>query len=285
MKKFVLALIFLFLSTLATEHVKPNASANNTLFETPVCLTVNGNYIKTNTSGYLENGYAMLPVRAIAEALTANKIDWNEKSSTVTIATKDATVVLKKNSNTASVNGKTVKMNVAAAIQSDRFYAPARFVAESLNAEVAWDAATYTVNVTAQNVVVPDSVIGDRGYTDGDLYWLSKIVNAESRGEPMNGKIAVANVVLNRVESQLFADNIYDVIFDTNYGVQFTPVINGTVYNTPSGDSIIAAKRALLGENHAGESLYFLNPKIASSFWIINNRVFFKSIGNHDFYL
>ena len=101
----------------------------------------------------------------------------------------------------------------------------------------------------------------------------------------MKGKIAVANVVLNRVQSNLYADNIYDVIFDTNYGVQFTPVLNGSIYNVPLGDSIIAAKRALNGESHAGKSLYFLNPKTAQSFWIVNNRIFYKSIGNHDFYL
>lgn len=101
----------------------------------------------------------------------------------------------------------------------------------------------------------------------------------------MIGKIAVANVVLNRVKSPLFANNIYDVIFDRNYGVQFTPILNGTIYNTPLGDSVVAAKRALRGENYASESLYFLNPRIATSSWIINNRTFFRRIGNHDFYL
>lgn len=101
----------------------------------------------------------------------------------------------------------------------------------------------------------------------------------------MEGKIGVANVVLNRVNSPLFDDTVYQVIFDRKYGVQFTPTANGSIYHTPTGDSIIAAKRALLGENTAGESLYFLNPNISTSFWIMENRPFFRSIGNHDFYL
>ena len=117
------------------------------------------------------------------------------------------------------------------------------------------------------------------------IYWLSRIINAESAGESMRGKVAVGNVVLNRVESHLYADNIYDVIFDTQYGVQFTPAANGTIYNEPSGDSIVAAKRAFLGEENVGNCLYFLNPRISTNFWIVNNRTFYKTIGNHDFYL
>ncbi|HBL81703.1 MAG TPA: copper amine oxidase [Clostridiales bacterium] len=285
MKKFILALVFILLSSTMFENSRTVANANDTLFETPVCLTVNGNYIKSDTPGYLEGGYTMVPIRAVTEALRADRIDWNEKSSTATITRKNTTIVLKKNNKTAVVNGKNVTMDTASVIKADRFYVPVRFVAETLSTKVGWNASTYTVNITAQGVTVPASMIEDRGYTDNDIYWLSRIVNAESQGEPMIGKIAVANVVLNRVKSSLFANNIYDVIFDRNYGVQFTPILNGTIYNTPLGDSVVAAKRALRGENYASESLYFLNPRIATSSWIINNRTFFRRIGNHDFYL
>lgn len=285
MKKFILALVFILLSSTMFENSRTVANANDTLFETPVCLTVNGNYIKSDTPGYLEGGYTMVPIRAVTEALRADRIDWNEKSSTATITRKNTTIVLKKNNKTAVVNGKNVTMDTASVIKADRFYVPVRFVAETLSTKVGWNASTYTVNITAQGVTVPASMIEDRGYTDNDIYWLSRIVNAESQGEPMIGKIAVANVVLNRVKSSLFANNIYDVIFDRNYGVQFTPILNGTIYNTPLGDSVVAAKRALRGENYVSESLYFLNPRIATSSWIINNRTFFRRIGNHDFYL
>ena len=290
MKILILALVFLFSFSILLESPKTAANTSVTTyhaseFEAPVCLTVNNHYIQSDSPGYLENGYTMLPIRAVSEALRADKIDWNEKTSTAAITKNTTTIVLKKNSKTAVVNGKNVTMDAAAVIKADRFYVPVRFVAENLNTEVSWDASTYTVHITAPGVTVPSSLIGDRGYSDTDLYWLSRIVNAESQGESMIGKIAVANVVLNRVNSSLYPDTIYDVVFDTKYGVQFSPILNGTIYNTPLGDSIIAAKRALRGENHAGESLYFLNPRIATSFWIVNNRTFYKSIGNHDFYL
>lgn len=285
MKKSVLALLFVLLSTMTFYGTETTAKAEDALFKTPVCLTVNGSYIKSDTPGYLENGIAMLPIRALSDALCADRVDWNEKTSSATITKNGITIVLRKNQKTATVNGKSVKLDTAAVIQANRFYVPVRFAAETFHTTVSWDSQMYMVNITAADVTVPKDMIGDRGYTDNDLYWLSRIVNAESQGEPMTGKIAVANVVLNRVKSDLYANNIYDVIFDRNYGVQFTPILNGTVYHTPLGDSIVAAKRALIGENHAGESLYFLNPTIAENFWIVNNRIFFKTIGKHDFYL
>lgn len=285
MRKFTLALLFVLLSAFPFYSAETTVAANNAMFDTPICLTVNGSYIKSDTPGYLHNGFAMLPIRALSNALCAQSVQWDAKTSSATITKDGITIVLRKNQKTATVNGKPVKLDVAAVIRADRFYVPVRFAAETFQTTVSWDPDAYMVKITAPGVTVPHAMIGERGYTDDDLYWLSRIVNAESQGEPMTGKVAVANVVLNRVKSKLYANNIYDVIFDRNYGVQFTPILNGTIYHKPLGDSIVAAKRALRGENHAGESLYFLNPSIAESFWIVNNRTFFKSIGNHDFYL
>lgn len=287
MKKLILALVFILLFYPFSNIVADSVANTNTktLFAYPVCMTVNGHYIRSDTSGYLESGYTMVPARALADALCADKIRWDEGTSSAAITKGGKTIVLKKNSKTALVNDKKVALDAASVIRADRFFIPVRFVAETFQTQVSWDGDTHTVNITANGVTVPPALIGKRGYTDNDLYWLSRIVHAESQGEPMKGKIAVANVVLNRVKSPLYANNIYDVIFDHNYGVQFTPTINGTIYQSPSGECIAAAKRALGGERHAGESLYFLNPAIAQSFWIVNNRPFFKTIGNHDFYL
>lgn len=290
MKSFILVLVFVFscfLSTFTGEGASEFSPKVHTTpeFSTPVCVTVNDNYVLTDTPAFLLNGITYVPMRLIADSLECDSILWNEKTSTAIVKKDDIEITLKKGSNNAAVNGKTVKLDAKSNIYADRFYVPVRFVAETFNTRVLWDKDTYTVNIFANGVNVPDSVIKKRNYTDDDIYWLSRIINAESAGEPMRGKVAVANVVLNRVNSSLYADNIYDVIFDKNYGVQFSPVLNGTIYNTPTADSIIAAKRAFLGEKNVGNSLYFLNPRISTSFWIVNNRTFYKSIGNHDFYL
>lgn len=124
-----------------------------------------------------------------------------------------------------------------------------------------------------------------RGYREEDLYWLSRIIHAEAQGESYEGKVAVGNVVLNRVESSLFPNTIKEVVFDKQHGyTQFSPVLDGNIYNTPNSDSINAAKDALSGKRPVGEALYFLNMSKSTNFWIVQNRKYFMTIGDHDFY-
>ena len=121
-------------------------------------------------------------------------------------------------------------------------------------------------------------------YKSDDVYWLSRIIHAESGGEPLKGKIAVGNVVLNRVKNKNYPNTIYGVIFDKKYGTQFSPVSYGTIYNTPSSESIIAAKICLDGYSLNEEMIYFINPKIATNFWITEKCTYVMKIGNHSFY-
>lgn len=121
--------------------------------------------------------------------------------------------------------------------------------------------------------------------TEDELYWLSKIVHAESCGESYEGKLAVANCVLNRVKSDEYPDSIKEVIFDTKYGVQYQPTLNGSIHQTPDDNCTSAAKDALGGNNPIGDCLFFFNPATANNFWISQNREFYTAIGNHHFYL
>ena len=57
-------------------------------------------------------------------------------------------------------------------------------------------------------------------YNSTDLYWLSRIISAEAKGEPLAGQIAVGNVVLNRTRSAAFPNTVKDVIFDKKYGAK-----------------------------------------------------------------
>ena len=100
----------------------------------------------------------------------------------------------------------------------------------------------------------------------------------------MNGKLAVGNVVLNRVRSAAYPNTIYGVIFDRKYGIQFSPVANGTIYNVPTEDAVIAAKMCLEGYSLSSDILYFVNPTKAPDSWIAKNRKYAFSIGNHAFF-
>lgn len=125
---------------------------------------------------------------------------------------------------------------------------------------------------------------GEQFYDTDAVYWLAKIIHAEAQGEPLSGKVAVGEVVLNRVESDEFPDTIYGVIFDTTYGVQFTPTVNGAIQAEPGEESTVAAKLALDGARTGEGLLYFLNPKTAVSTWITTSRPYAMTIGSHAFY-
>ncbi len=90
--------------------------------------------------------------------------------------------------------------------------------------------------------------------------------------------------MLNRVQNPDYPDTVYDVVFDTRFGVQFSPIINGAIYRTPSELSEIAAKLVLDGARTVGDSLFFLNEAIATSTWNCDNRSFVVTIGGHSFY-
>ncbi len=92
-------------------------------------------------------------------------------------------------------------------------------------------------------------------YTEEDYQALCRIVEAEATGCDIIGKILVANVVINRVNSPRFANTITDVIFSPR---QFSPISDGRYYTvTVSQSTIEAVDRALDGEDYSQGALYF----------------------------
>lgn len=155
-----------------------------------------------------------------------------------------------------------------------------RLLAQVTGGKLTWDAATATAHLDTRGTV-PASA----NYDQEDLYWMSRIISAESRGEPLLGQIAVGNVVLNRVADQEFPNTVKEVIFDDKYAIQFEPVENGTVYQDPTASAVLAAKMSLEGANVIGQALYFYAPKLSPVNWINQNRPFLMTIGCHDFHL
>lgn len=261
------------------------AGANAAGYDVPVCITVNGNYIDMQDKPFLDNGVTYVPVRNLSTVFGADSVGWNPSKKEATVVCGGKTVTVESGKSTASVNGKKTNMNGKAVISGGRMYVPVRFFADAFGADISWVQNYYRAEITKSGLSVPQTSVASKSYDDEHIYWLAKIINCESSGESMDGKIGVGNVILNRVDSSDFPDTVYGVIFDNNHGVQFQPVVNGAIYNEPQKDSYLAAKLALEGISTAGNSLYFLNPRIATNFWIPANRVFYKTIGNHDFYL
>ncbi|MNJ42759.1 Spore cortex-lytic enzyme precursor [compost metagenome] len=118
---------------------------------------------------------------------------------------------------------------------------------------------------------------------DEELHLLHKIVMAEAEGEPYEGKVAVANVVLNRLRSANYPDTIKEVIYQKS---QFSPVQNGRMDRVrPNEDSIRAVTEALHGRKEVSDdTYYFLSLTLATDFTIARSKSKSKEIGNHTFY-
>lgn len=161
-------------------------------------------------------------------------------------------------------------------------YVPIYPLVKALNCYVSYNSSTESYNVRSGDTSRLPAA--SKIYRDDEVYWLAKIISAEARGESFKGKMAVGNVILNRVRSNLFPNTIYSVIFDRKYGVQFSPILNGSIYAEPTAESIIAAKVCLEGYSLSNEILYFVNPAIAPNSWISKNRSYAFTVGNHAFY-
>ena len=116
-----------------------------------------------------------------------------------------------------------------------------------------------------------------------DFYWLTHIIHAEAGIEPLEGKIGVGNVVMNRVKSGIFPDTVFGVVYDTDHVIQFEPVAVGAIHEDPDEESIAAACLVLEGASTVGDCLYFVNPSAGVS-WFDEALTLEKVIGRHNFY-
>lgn len=116
-------------------------------------------------------------------------------------------------------------------------------------------------------------------YTERDLQLMANAVYGEARGEPYEGQVAVAAVILNRLESPDFPNTISGIIFQP---LAFTAVADGQIWLEPNERAKEAVIDAMNGWDPSENALYYFNPKTATSKWIWS-RPQIKQIGEHIF--
>ena len=197
--------------------------------------------------------------------------------------------------NTLRVEGKAGQQYFTAAgryiyapedwfIYGSELYLPVYALCKLLNLSADWKDGALFLDARDCKLLTGGADYYDINFPEGDVYWLSHIIGSEAGIEPMEGKIGVGNVVLNRVKDPEFPDTVFGVVYDYEHTVQFEPVSKGTIHEEPRPEDIIAAYLVLEGADTAGNCLYFVNPDFGS-YWFDNNLDFVMKLGRHNFYV
>lgn len=146
---------------------------------------------------------------------------------------------------------------------------PVRVLAKALGAQVSWDpSGVYLTPGTPLES-------GAAFYNAQDVDLIARVIQHESGNQPLEGKIGVANVILNRVGSSQFPNTVSGVLNQKN---QFP----GATNSTPKAQAIIAAKLAMDGANTVGNACWFNG--VGKTCWASKNKSLTAVIGNHAFY-
>ena len=231
----------------------------------------------------LIQGSAYAPFRTVVSAIDPDAtFSWDNDARASVAHGIGVTIYASPDEHYIEANGRILYSDLAKnLIIDDTLYVQVRLVAKAYSLETEWNGAEQALYVRGTSIPLTPA---DKFYNSDILYWLSRIISAESRGEPFRGQIAVGNVVLNRTEDGSFPDTVYGVIFDRKYGTQFSPVANGTIYNDPTDSAVRAAKVVLEGVEVVGDALFFQAYYVNSNSWMARNREFIETIGNHMFY-
>ena len=161
---------------------------------------------------------------------------------------------------------------------NDMVTVPLSTLVEAFGATLTWDGATGVTRIArGTGGIVP----GDAFYNQNDLFWLSRVIYAESGNQSLEGQMAVGNVVMNRVAHPAYPNTVEGVLAQKN---QFSTYKSGALANrTPTEKCVIAAKLVLDGGEVAETdgALYFDS---ARSSWASRNRQYAATLGGHTFY-
>lgn len=265
---------FLVLILLCFCYQIPTNALNKQVF---ISLKVNGKFIKTDAPPYIKDGRTFVSLRFISQALGAD-ISWVKEENKALVVTEQRLMELYVGKKEILINGEPFTIDSSVEINNSRAMVPLRFISETLGCKVDWDPKYYTLSINNDKLTVPASSVYKRTYTDEDLLWLARIIHVEGKGLSLDTKVAIANVVLNRIKSPAYPDTVQGVIFQRG---QFPPAYkSGFKTLVPTQECITAAKMAYEGVNNIGKCLYFCDVPFKSK----RITLYKKMDGMHFYY-
>lgn len=242
-------------------------------------LLIDGTPAPVEVAMTVKDGVTYVALAPMAAALDETvQVSWNGSSKTATVTTAKLNMSAKVGQLYLVANGRYLYLPDAVQAAEGSVTVPLWAVAKAFDAAVGWDAATGVVTVKRGSGAIQS---GESFYPQEELYWLSRVIYAESANQSLEGQMAVGNVVMNRVASPIFPNSVEGVLAQKN---QFTTYKSGKIANcTPGETSIIAAKLVLDGGvvEETDGALYF--DSNAGS-WASRNKECIATIGGHKFY-
>ncbi|MCL1828411.1 MAG: cell wall hydrolase [Oscillospiraceae bacterium] len=278
LKKTIVSVCAFCLCLIFSGGISARAAAQVKYAEIPVLS--DGIFI---TVGLKANNTIYVPIREFCLAIEPEALVlWEKDTGTATVRTDGLIIELCLKDSYMTANDRFLYFEDGIININGTAYVPLGEICLAFGIKPLQDAELGAVVISTEN---REYITSAEDYYDSrDIFWLSRLINSEAGNQPIEGKIGVGNVVLNRVEDPACPDTIFDVIFDCKYGVQFSVIATGAIYGAPNEESEIAAKICLEGYNTVGGSIYFFNPRISASNWITTYRTFVTGIGDHYFY-
>ena len=261
--------------------VRAAAQAENPAADPRADLAVLADGVRYPGEVRLEAGTAWVSVREFSLfADPEAEVLWLPDRRAASVRTESLDLLAADGARILEANGRLLWCPDRLYIDRSVLYAPLRQISAAFGYGCTYDGNAPAALLTRG----PDAVPSPSSAEKEDLLWLARIIEAEAGAEPFEGKLAVGAVILNRVDSDEFPDSVREVIFDSRYGIQFTPAENGTVWNEAGEESVRAARVTLDNPRLWDDITYFLNPALSSSFWIPRSRAYAFTIGRHEFY-
>ncbi len=242
-------------------------------------ILVDGQPVPAGVNQYLSGDVSYVSLAVMAKTLDSTaQVEWDAGTKTAKVTTGKLSITAAAGSLYLEANGRYFYLPEMVQMLDGSMTVPLWALARAFDAQVEWNAETGVTKITRGSGAV---LSGDAYYDENSLFWLSRIIYAESGNQSLEGQMAVGNVVLNRVESPIFPDTIKGVIAQKN---QFSPYRNGALADrTPNGSSVIAAKLVLDGgEVEETEGALWFDGRPGS--WASLNREFLATIGGHSFF-
>ncbi|MCR5575748.1 MAG: cell wall hydrolase [Oscillospiraceae bacterium] len=231
---------------------------------------------------FRRGGETFVPLRALCAAC-GQELAWSEDGTRLTLQIGPLGVQGEKGRQYLMADGRFVWAPGGWLIRGEELYLPVPAAEKLFGVEAGTDGDSCAFRTKGAALLQGGEEFYALNFPADDLYWLTQIIHAEAGVEPMEGKIGVGNVVMNRVKSEIFPDTVFEVVYDTEHVIQFEPVAVGAIHEEPDEESIAAARLVLEGANTVGDCLYFVNPS-AGSAWFDNTLKLVKTIGRHNFY-